>query len=122
MAYKKELTTHCNGCGVKWLDDLSNKYPRRALCYECKEKWYQEYQSKMRQKYREEAGISKNVKKEPYKFKNRKLFWDEIRTELRGMKHRSEWLPFIQNRLTEILNDKQLMDYLNDTENAEYEK
>lgn len=118
----KKLSTSCRDCGVEWLEDLSNKVPKRALCWECKLKWDSEYQSKFKEKAKLTAGVSKRVKKDPYKMKNRTPFWQELRTKLKGMKSRKEWLPFIQNRLEEIINDKQLMDYLNDTENADYTK
>jgi hypothetical protein len=55
-------------------------------------------------------------KKSSYTFKNRNPFWQTLRSKLKGMKQREEWLVFIKNRMDEILNDKVLMDYINDTD------
>lgn len=116
----RQISNSCVRCGVEWLADRSNKVKKRAICFECKA----EEQSKINEKQREKNKMTVTLveKKRPYTFKNRKPVWDAVRTEIKGMKNRSEWLPFIQNRMQEILNDKQLMDYINDTEIADYGK
>jgi hypothetical protein len=118
----RQFSDACRVCGQKWLTDMSNKYPKRALCFECKKEENNEYLEKTRQKYKENNMVTTKEKKKPYTFNNRKGFWKSISTQLRFMNRREEWLPFIQNRMEEILNDKQLMDYINDTETANYER
>ena len=115
----KQFSKCCAQCGVEWLPDMSNKKAKRALCIEC---YTQEVKHRTieQREWREENLITQVQKKRPYTFKNRKPFWQSIANELRGMKSREEWLPFIQNRMNEILNDKQLMDYINETQIADY--
>jgi hypothetical protein len=116
----RQFSTHCGECGVEFNE--SNKAPKRALCLACKRVEDIHYCEKARQKYKENNMVTTQEKKRPYTFQNRKPFWQSVSTQLRTMKSREEWLPFIQNRMEEILNDKQLMDYINDTETANYER
>jgi hypothetical protein len=116
----KQFSTHCGECGVEFNE--TNKAPKRALCLECKRVEDIHYCEKAKQKYKENNMVTTQEKKRPYTFQNRKGFWKSISTQLRFMNTREEWLPFIQNRMEEILNDKQLMDYINDTETANYER
>jgi hypothetical protein len=114
MAYKKELSKCCSKCGVEWLPDLSNKTAKRALCLECRVEVNKEYSIK--NNLGRKRLYNRMEKKSPYTMKNRTGFWRKINAELKGMKKREEWLGFIQNRMQEILNDKALMDYINDTD------
>ena len=113
MAFKKELSKCCVKCGVEWLKDLSNKVTKRALCFECKKEYDIEWKQKNPIKKRL---YNRHEKKSAYTFKNRTAYWQDLRTQLKGMKKREEWLEFIKNRMDEILNDKVLMDYINDTD------
>jgi hypothetical protein len=113
MSYKKELSKCCANCGVEWLPDLSNKAVKRALCKECKLEYDREYRDKNPIKRRLNNRLEK---KGPYKMANRTKFWQSLSRQLKGMKKREEWVAFIQNRMDEILNDKVLMDYINDTD------
>ena len=114
MAYKKEFSKCCSKCGVQWLEDMSNKVPKRALCFECKKEWDKEFNDK-NNKGRKRM-YNRLEKKGPYTMKNRTPYWRSLSTQLKGMKKREEWLEFIKNRMDEILNDKVLMDYINDTD------
>ena len=116
----RQFSTHCGECGVEFNE--SNKAPKRALCIVCKREEDIRVQERAKQKYRDNKVVTLQEKKQPYTFRNRKPFWQDIARQLKGMKKREEWLPFIQNRMQEILNDKQLMDYINDTETANYDR
>lgn len=115
----RQISTHCGGCGIEF--DGTNKADGRALCLECKKKADIVYANNRMEKLKVDGLISKRAKKDPYKQKNRTLFWKDINKQLKKMKKREEWLPFIKNRMQEILNDKQLMDYINDTQIADYD-
>jgi len=82
------------------------------------------FRSKENQK--KEVRIKREVtlveKKKPYTFKNRKPFWQDLARQLKVMKKREEWLAFIQLQMDRILEDKQLMDYINDTQIADYDR
>ena len=117
----KQVSKCCNQCGVEWLPDMSNKQNKRALCIECFLSESRRRTMEQRE-WREENLVTQAQKKKPYTFKNRKPFWQDITRKLKAMQTRDEWLPFIQNRMQEILNDKQLMDYINDTQIANYDK
>ncbi len=114
MAYKKELSKCCSKCGVEWLADFSNKTPKRALCLECKVEVNKEYSIK--NNLGRKRLYNRMEKKSSYTFKNRNPFWQTLRIKLRMMKNREEWLAFIKQRMDEILEDKVLMDYINDTD------
>ena len=118
----KKLSTNCSRCGVEWLADMSNKVIKRAVCYPCLKVEYEERKEAEQKKVRINREVTLVEKKKPYTFKNRKPFWDEVRTNLKGMKTRAEWLPYIRLQMDRILNDTQLMDYLNDTEIANYDR
>jgi hypothetical protein len=113
MSYKKEPSKCCVKCGVEWLSDLSNKVPKRALCFGCKKEYDAEWKQKNPTKKRL---YNRHEKKSAYTFKNRTAYWQSLRKELKSMKKREEWVVFIKNRMDEILNDKALMDYINDTD------
>lgn len=114
MAYKKELSKCCSKCGVEWLPDFSNKTPKRALCLECRVEVNKEYSIK--NNLGRKRLYNRMEKKSPYTMKNRTKFWQSLSRQLKGMKKREEWLEFIKQRMDEILNDKVLMDYINDTD------
>ena len=120
--YVKECSTHCNRCGIEWLADMSNKANKRALCHPCLKVEYYERKEAEQKKTRINREITLVDKKKPYTFKNRKPFWDEIRVKLRGIEKRADWLAFIRLQMDRIIDDKQLMDYINDTEIADYDK
>ncbi len=115
MAYKKEPSKCCVRCKVEWLSDFSNKVPKRALCFGCKREYDAEWKQKNPDSGKKRMH-NRLEKKSPYTFKNRTEYWQGLRKELKGMKKREEWLEFIKNRMDEILNDKVLMDYINDTD------
>lgn len=118
----RKFSEQCSKCGVKWLPDMSNKAYRRAICLKCKVIEQDARNAEERRKTKEKGDVTLVQKKKPYTFKNRKPFWQDLARQLKAMKKREEWLPFIQNRMQEILNDKQLMDYINNTEIANYER
>lgn len=120
MGRFKEFSKQCRECGVEWLKDFSNKHNGRALCLDCMKLEYEK--RKEAEKIKAKEHVTLVEKKKPYTFMNRKPFWREVNSELKGMKKREEWLPFIQKRMDEILMDTQLMDYINDTQNADYNK
>ena len=115
MAYKKEPSKCCVRCGIEWLSDLSNKVPKRALCFSCKREYDAEWKQNNPDSGKKRMH-NRLEKKSPYTFKNRTGYWQGLRKELKGMKQREEWLVFIKNRMDAILNDKVLMDYINDTD------
>lgn len=117
----KKTSTNCNGCGVEWLPDMSNKVHKRAMCHSCMKEEYEERKEADKKRVRINREVTLVQKKKPYTFKNRKPFWQELAKELKGMKKREEWLPFIRLQMDRILNDKQLMDYINDTQIADYD-
>ena len=121
MASLKKVSTHCKNCGIEWNEDMSNKFPRRALCYPCKKKWQDSVNEIEKERRKNNGVVRLATKKTPYTFRYRKDFWLELRTKLKTMKTREEWLPFIQKRMDEIIEDTQLMDYLNDTQIAKYD-
>lgn len=114
MAYKKELSKCCVKCGVEWLADFSNKTPKRALCFECKSVYDKEYS--IRSNANKKRLYNRTKKGKSFKVENRKTIWKEVNNEIKSLKTRQEWLPFIQNKMIEILNNKELMDYINDTD------
>lgn len=114
MSYKKELSKCCVKCGVEWLEDFSNKTPKRALCLECKRVYDKEYS--IRSNANKKRLYNRTQKGKSFKVENRKTIWKEVNNEIKSLKTRQEWLPFIQNKMIEILNNKELMDYLNDTD------
>jgi len=115
MGYKKELSTECKTCGVKWNKDYSNKYPKRAVCYECKTKEYEE----RKEQYtfnRFKRGMNRFEKHKPFKIENRKHIHKEVNAQIRPLKDRNEIREFIRKRFDELLEDKALWDYINDTD------
>jgi hypothetical protein len=116
----RKFSEQCSGCGTKWLPDMSNKVYRRAVCYECLQLEYQKRNEEEKKKSRARGEVTLVQKKKPYTFQNRKPFWQDLARQLKVMKKREEWLAFIRLQMDRILNDKQLMDYINDTETANY--
>ena len=115
MAYKKELSTHCVKCGVLWNEDMSNKYPKRAVCLPCHKIEYAERKEKYKSvEYK--RGLNRHEKYKPYKIENRKHIHKAVNLELRGLKNRSEVREFLRKRFDELLEDKGLWDYINDTD------
>jgi hypothetical protein len=114
MAYKKELSKCCVKCGVEWLADFSNKTPKRALCLECKREYDKEYSAK-------DAKTRKRLynrmeKGKAFKIENRKHIHKAVNLELRKLKDRTEIREFLRKRFDELLEDKALWDYINDTD------
>jgi hypothetical protein len=115
MSYKKELSTECKTCGVKWKEDYSNKYPKRAVCHPCHKIEYAE--RKEAYKNNEfKRGLNKAEKYKPFKISNRKHIHKAINEQLKKLKDRSEIRQFLSKRFDELLEDKALWDYLNDTD------
>ena len=81
---KKELSKECKDCGVKWDSKFTNKYPKRAICFDC----YKVQYSKLKQKYTEKRKdeIRKNEKGEPFTHKNRTKHWQQINKSIRSLK------------------------------------
>lgn len=115
MAYKKEFSTNCKMCGVEWNDDFSNKKPLRAVCLECYKKEYEERKEKYKSiEYKK--GENRHDKYRPFKIENRKHIYKELNLKLKGLKKREEVREFLKNRFDELLEDKALWDYINDTD------
>ena len=115
MSYKKELSTECKTCGVKWNKDYSNKYPKRAVCYECKQKEYEERKEQYNFN-RFKRGMNRFEKHKPFKIENRKHIHKAVNEQIRPLKDRNEIREFIRKRFDELLEDKALWDYINDTD------
>jgi recombinational DNA repair protein (RecF pathway) len=115
MAYKKELSTECKGCGVKWKEDYSNKYPKRAVCLECIKVEYEERKEQYKNN-QFKRGLNRFEKHQPFKIENRKHIHKAVNLELRKLKDRTEIREFLRKRFDELLEDKALWDYLNDTD------
>lgn len=112
---RKEFSKCCTKCGVEWLSDMSNKNPKRALCLKCTKEWQTEYNEKHRMNKYKMQGSNRTEKYKKFKMDVRKPYWKEVNDKLKGMKKREEWLPFIKEQMIGILNNVELMDYINDT-------
>ena len=120
MPIKKELSKNCVDCGVKWLEDLSNKQPKRALCKECYQIEFKKMCKAQKDKRAEIGAVVNRIAiYKDYKMDNRKVFWKDINKELKGLKTREEHLSFISKQMDRILNDDNLMKYLNSVTMAE---
>ena len=115
----RSMSTKCNKCGVEWNKDKSNKQPKRALCIAC-------YDGELIDRTRAKAKYDREHKVGPnrielyhnYKVSNRVKFWREINKEIRLCKSRDEIRAFISKQMDRILDDKDLMAYINLTSNA----
>jgi hypothetical protein len=115
VAFKKEQSKCCAKCGVEWLTDLSNKVQRRALCLECIQIEYKERKAEYKaNKFK--RGNNRLDKYQAYKIENRKHIHKAVNLELRKLKDRTEIREFLRKRFDELLEDKGLWDYLNDTD------
>ena len=120
MAIKKELSKSCVDCGVKWLEDLSNKQPKRALCKECYQIEFKKMCKAQKDKRAEIGAVVNRVAiYNDYKFENRKAFWASINKEIKLLKNRDEIRAFISKQMDRILADENLMKYLNSVTLAE---
>ncbi len=116
MVIKKELSKCCTKCGVEWLEDFSNKQPKRALCIECflKEGIKNRKATSLYNK-EHRIGLHRMEKYEDYKMSRRYPFWKEINKEIKSLTKREDIRAFISKQMDRILEDQQLMDYINDT-------
>ena len=115
MAFKKEFSKCCSKCGVVWNEDLSNKYPKRALCRPCQKIEYEENKEKYKNApYK--RGTNRHEKYKPFKIENRKHIHKAVNLELRKLKDRNDVREFLRKRFDELLEDKALWAYLNDTD------
>lgn len=120
MAIKKELSKSCVDCGVKWLEDLSNKQPKRALCKECYQIEFKKMCKAQKDKRAEIGAVVNRIAiYNDYKFENRKAFWASINKEIKLLKNRDEIRAFISKQMDRILADDNLMKYLNSVTLAE---
>jgi hypothetical protein len=123
MAIKKELSKSCGDCGVVWEKDLSNKQPRRALCKECYSIELKKTSKAQRDKRAElGAGLQRMELYKDYKFQNRDGFWRKINKEIKPLTKREDIRAFISKQMDRILEDTQLMDYINYTSILENKK
>ena len=123
MAIKKELSKCCTNCGVEWLEDFSNKQPKRAKCLECYDIELFERNANQRKSNKENKnGLNRLELYENYKYSNRKPFWTSINKQIKLLKNREEAKEFISKQMDRILADKTLMDYINLTEIVEKNK
>lgn len=115
MGYKKEKSTNCSECGVEWELDYSNKHNKRALCISCHKKEAKVY----REKYKKD-GKGKKVYRslehyQPFKLSNRIGIWREVAKRGKALKTIEEIREFTKKRFDEILEDIELMNYINNT-------
>jgi hypothetical protein len=122
MRIKKELSTECKNCNVVF--DLEHpKQPGRALCAECYiEEGIKSRKEKAKYDKEHRFGLNRMEKYKDYKMSVRQPFWTAINKEIKKLKTREEYLPFISKQMDRILADKQLMDYINDTNIIEITK
>lgn len=115
MSYKKDFSKSCKVCGIEWLEDWSNKYPKRALCRPCQKIEYEENKEKYKNApYK--RGLNRHEKYQPFKIENRKHIHKAVNLELRGLTDRKDVREFLRKRFDELLNDTALWDYINDTD------
>ena len=116
----RELSTKCGKCGVVFDKDLNNKQPKRALCKECYRVELQRI-SKVQKDKRAEIGAAVNRIEayKAYKLENRKGFWRELNKEIKGLTKQEDIRAFISKQMDRILNDENLMKYLNSVTLAE---
>jgi len=115
MGYKKESSKCCVKCGIEWLADLSNKIKKRALCLECMKVEYEERKEQYN-KNKFKRGQNRHDKYKPFKISNRKHIHKAVNLELRGLNDRTEIREFLRKRFDELLEDKALWNYINDTD------
>lgn len=114
---RKQMSKCCIKCGIEWLPDLSNKAPKRALCVGCIEEWQKDWWVEYNKRNpMVKINTGRLQKYNQFKIENRKPHWKKINDELKKMQSRDEWLPYIQLQMENILNNKELMNYINDTD------
>lgn len=111
MRSKKEFSKACSKCGIEWNADMSNKYPKRALCYPCAKETYTQY----RKDYHASLGehTTKIELMQPFKVENRQAHWTAVNKQLRGLKKVEDIRAFIKKQADEIFSNKELMEYIN---------
>lgn len=110
MGYKKESSKCCKKCSVEWLPDMSNKYPKRALCRECNKIEYQRVKAEWNAKQ-----VPKKSKLEllqPYKASNRTKHWRAINSQLKPLTKIDDIHNFIVQQADKVFGDKALMEYI----------
>lgn len=120
MGKFKQISKCCAKCGVVWDETLSNKQHKRAVCISCyQEEGVERRVAKAKWDKEHKFGKNRNEKYKDYKFANRQPFWTAINKEIRKLKDRGEIRAFISKQMDRIIADKQLMDYINDTDLVE---
>lgn len=112
---RKDRSKCCVRCGEEWLEDLSNKQAKRALCLKCAKLCAEEYNQKHKLRRYKMHGSNRTEKYKNFKMDVRKSYWKEINEQLRNIKDRNEWKRFIAEKMEGVLNNIELMDYINDT-------
>lgn len=116
MGYKKEFSKGCKKCGELWLPDMSNKYPKRALCRKCHKIWVEDWENNNKRVKYTMYNSNRKEKYKNFKMDVRKPHWKKINDELKEIKNRDDWRGFISKKMNEILNNVELMDYINNTD------
>ena len=119
MGRFKPASTECKKCGVVY-DEQNPKQKKRALCVSCYNDESLERNIEKRKYDREHrVGMNRTEKYKDYKFANRQPFWTSINKEIRKLKDKGEIRAFISKQMDRIIADKQLKDYINDTDLVE---
>lgn len=111
MGRFKEFSKCCNKCGVEWLEDWSNKYPKRAMCVDCHKIYYAERKLAYNEKHKNE--VRKVDLMQPFKVENRQAHWTKINKELRALNKLEDIRAFIKKQADEIFSNKELMEFIN---------
>ena len=119
----RELSKSCGKCGVVFDEKLTNKQPKRALCLECYRVELQKL-SKAQKDKRAEIGamVNRVAIYRDYKLENRQGFWKELNKELKPLTKREDIRAFLAKQMDRILNDDNLMKYLNSLTMADKRK
>jgi hypothetical protein len=116
----RELSTKCKECNVVFTKELNNKQPKRALCKQC---YTIELNNRGEEAKKKRAEIGAFVNRieayKNYKLENRIGFWRELNKQIKMLKTREEHLEFISKQMDRILDDDNLMKYLNSVTMAE---
>ena len=119
----RELSKACGVCGVEWNEDLSNKQFKRALCKGCYQIELDNRNTRFKQERAEVGAKIKRIEAyRDYKLQNRSGFWASINKQIRPLTDRVEIRAFISKQMDRILEDKQLMEYINLISIAEQRK
>ena len=118
----RQISTKCAQCGVVY-DEHNPKQVKRALCVPCYRIEMEERNQKLIAE-RKEAGAFANriLLYKNYKVQNREPFWNAINKELKPLNDRTEIKAFISKQMDRILEDKDLMHYINYISVAEQRK